>query len=74
MPRATLTFTLPDEQSEFQNAVNGQAFKVVLFSFDQYLRNRVKYEPLPDAVYAALQSARSELHAMLSEHGVSLDD
>ena len=74
MGKAILSFTLPDEESEFRSAVNGSKYQCVLWSLDQHLRNRIKHEDLQPAVYDALQHARAELHSMLSEHGVTLDE
>ena len=54
--------------------MQGQAARLALWSFDQYLRNRLKYEDLPDGVHDALQAARDELRGMLEEHHVSLDE
>lgn len=72
--RATLTFYLPDEADEFRSALHGGQFKSVLWSLDQHLRNRIKHEELSGAVHDALQQTRDELHAMLREHGCSLDE
>lgn len=74
MAKATLSFTLPDEESEFRSAINGFKFSLILWSLDQHLRNRIKHEDLPAAVHDALQHTRDELYAMLSEHGVTLDE
>jgi len=74
LARATLTFHIPEEADEFRCALHGGTYKSALWSFDQYLRNRVKHEQLEPAVYDALQHARTELHSMLSEHGVTLDE
>jgi hypothetical protein len=54
--------------------VQGSRARLVLWSFDQYLRNRVKYEQLEPAVHDALEHARAELHSMLAEHRVTLDE
>lgn len=74
MARATLTYTLPDEAGDFHAALQGADARLVLWSFDQYLRNRTKYEELPSEARKALRAAREELHSLLTEHGISLDD
>ena len=74
MARAQLTYTLPDEAADFHAAMQGADARLVLWSFDQYLRNRTKYEELPGAARKALQAAREELHSLLTEHGISLED
>lgn len=74
MARAQLTYTLPDEVADFHAAIQGADARLVLWSFDQYLRNRTKYEELPSEAHKALRAAREELHSLLTEHGISLDD
>ena len=74
MARAVLVYRLPEEESDFRSAMQGRDAKLVLWSFEMYLRNRLKYEPLSKTVYAELQAARDELRSMLEEHSVSLDD
>ncbi len=74
MARATLSFVLPDEAEEFSAALQGGRARLALWSFDQYLRNRVKHEELEPAVHDALEHARAELHSMLAEHRVTLDE
>lgn len=74
MARAILIYRLPEEEGDFRAALQGRDAKLALWSFDQYLRNRLKYEDLPDGVHDALQAARDELRSMLGEHHVSLDE
>lgn len=49
MPVATLRFTLPDEQVEFNAAMQGRNAKSAIWSVDQYCRNILKHgEPSAD--------------------------
>ena len=43
MPRATLTFRLPDEEVEFRAALQGTAAKSCLWEIDQRLRSLLKH-------------------------------
>lgn len=43
--KATLRFTLPEEQAEFNDAVNGGKWKLVLQELDDDLRTSIKYNP-----------------------------
>lgn len=43
MPRATLTFTLPDEEPEHRAALQGREAKRVLWEIDQRLRTLLKH-------------------------------
>jgi hypothetical protein len=74
LAKATLSFLLPDEAEEFSAALQGGRARLVLWLFDQYLRNRVKHEELEPAVHDAIEQARAELHSMLAENRVSLDE
>jgi Rad3-related DNA helicase len=47
MPTATLTFTLPDEQPEFDTACQAAAAKSLLWDLDQHCRSIIKYEAEP---------------------------
>lgn len=50
MPRATLTYNLPDEQGDFDAARQGAEAKRVLWEIDQRCRSLVKYgEPTDEA-------------------------
>jgi hypothetical protein len=69
---ATLTFTLPDEQEEFDRAVQGGDWRMVVEDLDAHLRSRLRHEDLPDEVHAALERARTHLYTLLEERGLSL--
>jgi hypothetical protein len=43
MPRATLTFKLPEETAEFNAARQGREAKLVLWEIDQRLRGLLKH-------------------------------
>ena len=43
MPIATLTFTLPDEQAEYDAARTGAAARRVIWEIDQHCRSLVKH-------------------------------
>lgn len=43
MPTATLRFTLPEEESEFRTAQQGQAAKSALWEIDQHCRSLLKH-------------------------------
>lgn len=49
MPKATMEYTLPDEQGEFDLARKAGAYHSALWDFYQWLRNRRKHgEPKKD--------------------------
>jgi hypothetical protein len=70
MPRATLTFRLPDEESEFRDAADGWRAKSVLRSLDEHLRSQIKHGELSHDVEVALQELREWLSSECAEHGL----
>lgn len=71
MPKVTLSFSLPEESEDFECARNGSALSGILQEYDNYLRGRLKYEELPEAVHEALQAARDKLHEIKLESGIT---
>jgi hypothetical protein len=69
---ATLTFTLPEEAEEFDRAVQGGNWRIIVEDMDAHLRSRLRHEDLPDEVHAALERARTHLYTLLEERGLSL--
>ena len=71
---AILKFNLPDEQPEFDNAVNGWKWFVVTWELDQHLRSQLKYnDELTEEQYDALQEVRDKLWEIVNEHSLSFD-
>lgn len=54
MPKAQLTFKLPDEAYDYQAAIEGAAARSLLIELDQRCREVVKYEMQPTADRIAL--------------------
>lgn len=74
MAKATITFTLPEEQQDFHDAVHASDYKMVLWDLDQRLRSKIKYDDtLDSSLAAAYQEARDMLHGYLNDYGVTLD-
>ena len=70
MPVATLTFTLPDEQADFDAAREGQAARSLIWQIDQHCRSLLKHGS-PDAATRALASDIRQM--ILDEAGVTLE-
>lgn len=71
--QATLQFELPDEQHEFDKAVNGHKYASVLWYLDDHLRSRLKYEEgLSQDAYDALQATRDKLRELTQEYNIEL--
>lgn len=70
MPKATLTFTLPAEQAEFDAAREGAAARALIWEIDQYLRGIIKHGD-PNKFRRELAE---EIRGMIREApGVTLD-
>ena len=71
---ATLKFNLPDEQVEFNDAINGAKWQFIVYELDQWLRTNTKYAPdSQNGEYTnALVVAREQLHEYLNEEGLKL--
>ena len=73
--KAVLEFNLPDDQQDFDLAVNASKFWSVLYELDQDLRSKTKYAPddLPEDKYDAYQEVRDILYELMRENNISLD-
>lgn len=71
--KATLTFNLPEESHEFDNATQGAKMRSVLWDFDQWLRAKVKYEDLTDEQYQVYQGCRDHLRSLLYEENLDIE-
>lgn len=58
MPTITLTFTLPEEQSDYDAARRGPEALRVLWQIDQRLRHLVKHEDRPPDTRALAEEIR----------------
>jgi hypothetical protein len=74
--KATLEFNLPEDQAEFDLAVNGSKMYSVLWDMDQWLRAQYKY--MPDTEYSAdkyetYEKCREHLRELMFENGLNFD-
>ena len=69
---AILKFDLPEEADDFDNAVNGYKFKLILWEMDQHLRSIAKYSEDGDKAEIA-QELRDRLYEYFSEYKVSIE-
>lgn len=69
---ATLKFNLPEENEEFNTAVNANNYKNALSELNQYLRNESKWSSDENKSEIA-QILRDELCRLMSENNVILD-
>jgi len=74
--KATLEFNLPEDQPDFDLAVNGAKAQVALWEMDQWLRAQYKY--MSDAEYSedkyeTFEKCRERLREIMFEHGLNFD-
>ena len=71
MANATLSFTLPEEQVEFERACRaGDIYRVITDLGDE-LRNHLKYNSHPDWDSPTIEKIRQLLWEMVSERNVN---
>ena len=70
--KATIEFELPEDQEQYNFANKGFDYFCVLFEFDEFLRQKIKYSELEEKEYAILEDTREQLRQMLFERGISL--
>jgi hypothetical protein len=71
--KAKLTFNLPDEEEEFNDAINGNAYKAVIWELDQYLRSQLKHLDLSEDVGEKVLEIRDELRSIIDTHSLSMN-
>lgn len=73
--KATLEFNLPDEDMEFEWAVNARKLYWMLWDMDQWLRANTKYAPddMSDDTYKAFEQCREKLREMMAESGIGFN-
>ena len=74
MPKATLSFDLPEEASEFDTCIKGAKYISILQDFDNFLRGKIKYAPedMPEDVYKTFEECRDKIHELANDEGISI--
>jgi hypothetical protein len=71
--KALLEFDLPEDNYDFQAAINGNNYKSAIYNFDQLLRSEMKYKELSDETYQAYKWCREELRKILAEDNLYIE-
>jgi hypothetical protein len=71
--KAVLEFDLPEDNSDFQAAINGSNYKNAIWDFDQLLRSEMKYKELSDNTYQAYKWCREELRKILEQDNLYIE-
>jgi hypothetical protein len=71
--KASLTFKLPEEQTEFDTAIQAGAAKGVLWDFAQQLRSWRKYHNDFKSGSDALETITEEFYRLINQYNVNID-
>ena len=71
---AILKFNLPDDQEDFNIALDGGKWALSMFELNQWLRSQIKHPPegMSDDTYKAFEDARDQLYEILNENQLKL--
>lgn len=73
MPKAVLSFELPEEYEEFRAAQDAGEWRAVMQDLLEHIRTQIKYQNLPDAKAAAYEEFRELIWNTISDRGLKLD-
>jgi hypothetical protein len=71
--KAVLEFDLPEDNKDFETAINGHKYKSAHWDFDQLLRSEIKYKDLSEDTYKAYKFCREELRKILAEDNLFIE-
>lgn len=71
--RATLEFWLPEADWEFQHAIRGGDWALIVWNIDQWLRDKLKHGHEFTDADVVLEAIRDELWQEAESHGLSVD-
>ena len=71
--KARLTFNLPEDQAEFDLAIQGSRMYSALWDISQELRTLWKYEELSDEEWKMVERIRNKFYEILDENQIKLD-
>jgi hypothetical protein len=73
MMKLTLDFNMPEDIVEFEYHMYHCKYSAVFEEFDNYLRNRLKYEELDAETQKVLSDCRTKLREIEKDHGLPLE-
>jgi predicted nucleotidyltransferase len=71
--KATLEFNLPEDQADFDLAIQGGNMYCALWDISQELRTLYKYEELDEKEWAMVERIRDKFYEILDENQIKLD-
>lgn len=73
--KATLEFNLPDDQRDFDFAIQGQDWWMACYELERWLYRKTKHVPddMPKEELEAYEDAREELHRIINQLNLNLE-
>lgn len=71
--KAVLEFDLPEDNKDFQAAINGNNYRSAIWDYDQLLRSEMKYKELSDEQYKVYDFCRKELRKILEQDNIYIE-
>ena len=71
--KASLVFSLPEDEAEHRLAVQAPDLLAAVNSLDRWMRNEIKNCNRPEAVRKTFERCRDKLWQLLDDYGVDLD-
>ena len=73
--KATLTFDLPDDKTDFQLAIDSWKWRSIMIQLNEELRSKVKWDNnMSKDQREAYQDVRKKIVVMLNENNLRLDE
>ena len=71
---AILKFNLPDDQEDFNIALDGGKWALSMWELNNWLRSQIKHPPegMSDDTYKAFEETRDKLYEILNENQLRL--
>jgi len=70
MANGSLTFSLPEEQQEFEDACKGGDFRRVFSQLDSDLRSHIRHNTHPEWDLATVEEIRKILHDLMADYNI----
>ena len=73
MPKASLVFSLPEEETEFREAQEGPAWKYLVMDFLNHIRNEMKHGQISSERAAVLEELRELIWHSIEDRKLQAD-
>ena len=70
--KAILEFNLPEQKQEFDNAMQGETMRYLLYKHLEFLRGKLKHGELSDEQYDAYKDCRDNLNNSLIDEKIDV--